>query len=152
MGQKPSAVRLSIRCFWEALAAVDDGIWIPCNRLLFERPNLRSHPQRESRYLQSEQKRYAVFSSATGVPQVRIYYNLTQDTLLTRTSRESVTTEYQTMCRAVATLFRKFPDIKRDVARADQDTKPLISKIRKVGNGSVSPVSQHIREYMRSCI
>ena len=44
------------------------------------------------------------------------------------------------MCRAVATLFRQFPDIKRDITQVNQDTRPLISKIRKVRNDSISPL------------
>jgi len=54
-----------------------------------------------------------------------------------QTFREGVTTEYKTMCRAVAALFRQFPDIKRDAAQADQNAKPLISKIRKVRDNSI---------------
>lgn len=48
--------------------------------------------------------------------------------------REEPTIEYETMYRAVEALFRRFPDIERDVTRAKQDAQPLISKLRKVCN------------------
>jgi len=59
--------------------------------------------------------------------------------LLTWTFRDGATIEYRTMCRAVSILFRQFPQIKLDVARAKNDTQPLISKIRKVCNQSIVP-------------
>ena len=46
--------------------------------------------------------------------------------------RDGVTTEYKTMCRAATALLRHFPDIKKDIAQAGQNNKPLIEKIRKV--------------------
>ena len=36
------------------------------------------------------------------------------------------------MCRAVSILLQKFPDIRRDLTRANQDPKPFIAKVRKV--------------------
>ena len=36
------------------------------------------------------------------------------------------------MCRAVSILLRRFPDIQQDIAQAERDADPLISKIRKV--------------------
>jgi hypothetical protein len=65
--------------------------------------------------------------------------------LLTWTFRERVTVEYTTMCRAVSALFRQFPQIKLDVARAKNDTEPLISKVRKVRNdvAPLAPVHTH---------
>lgn len=38
------------------------------------------------------------------------------------------------MLRAVEAVFKQFPDIERDVAEANKDPKPLITKIRKVRN------------------
>jgi hypothetical protein len=38
------------------------------------------------------------------------------------------------MVRAVEAVFKKFPGIERDVAQANKDPGPLISKIRKVRN------------------
>lgn len=63
---------------------------------------------------------------------------------LIQISRDGVTTEYETMCRAVVALFRQFPSIKQDVARAKSDTQPLISKIRKVRNNNILT---HVRLY-----
>ncbi|KAF9643823.1 hypothetical protein BDM02DRAFT_3191156 [Thelephora ganbajun] len=50
--------------------------------------------------------------------------------------KNSTTTEYKTMCRAIKALFRQFPDIKRDIGRNNQDIELLISKIRKVMKGA----------------
>lgn len=36
------------------------------------------------------------------------------------------------MCRAVSVLLFRFPDIQEDIAEAEQNADPLISKIRKV--------------------
>lgn len=36
------------------------------------------------------------------------------------------------MYRAVEALFRRFPEIARDIRQADKDTAPLIEKLRKV--------------------
>jgi hypothetical protein len=54
------------------------------------------------------------------------------------TLRDGVTTEYKTMCRAITTLLRKFPEINQDIRPTDQNFKPLVSKIRKVCNLSTT--------------
>ena len=63
------------------------------------------------------------------------------------TFRDGTTTEYKTMCRAVQALFRHFPDIKHDVAQANRDTQPLISKVRKVCSncGCMRATHSHIQ-------
>ena len=53
--------------------------------------------------------------------------------------RKNTTTEYKTMCRATTAMFRKFPEIKSDAARASQNSDPLIKKIRKVHVPSSRP-------------
>ena len=62
------------------------------------------------------------------------------------TFRDGVTTEYKTMRRAVEALFHRFPSILDDITQAKQNTKPLISKIRKVG--SLSP-SRRMHEFVQ---
>jgi len=62
--------------------------------------------------------------------------------------RDSITTEYKTMSRAVTILFHQFPSIKRDVARANTDTELLISKIRKVCNVFML-ICNYMCDYMR---
>ncbi|KAF9649592.1 hypothetical protein BDM02DRAFT_3229397 [Thelephora ganbajun] len=57
------------------------------------------------------------------VPQIQMY-------------RDNTTTEFKTMCRTVEALFHWFPDIRCDIAQVNQDTQPLISKIRKVMKGA----------------
>ena len=53
------------------------------------------------------------------------------------------------MCRAVSILLQKFPDIRRDLARANQDPKPFIAKVRKVCSDNTHTVWGHIHDYMR---
>ena len=52
--------------------------------------------------------------------------------LLNGTSRETTTEEFKTMLRTVEAVLKKFPGMQRDVALANKDSAPLISKIRKV--------------------
>ncbi|KAF9778132.1 hypothetical protein BJ322DRAFT_1114383 [Thelephora terrestris] len=50
--------------------------------------------------------------------------------------RDGVTTEYQTMRRAVTVLLRQFPGIKHDIEKSKQNGDALIQKIRRVMKGA----------------
>ena len=52
------------------------------------------------------------------------------------------------MCRAVSILLQKFPDIRRDLAQANQDPKPFIAKVRKVCSDNTHTVLGHIHDYV----
>ena len=73
-----------------------------------------------------------------------------QYVLLTQTFRTGVSTEYKTMCRAISRLLQQFPSIRDDITQANQDTEPLISKVRKVCDSTTVIICGYMRDYMHA--
>ena len=71
---------------------------------------------------------------------------------LTQTFRTGVSTEFKTMCWAISRLLQQFPNIMDDITQANQDTKPLISKVRKVCDGTTVIICGYMHDYMHTDI